>query len=934
MQQHHGSPNAAFSRKRPAYIFTCGTATPLNSAENVGIAVLDGDTITVCLFSLESTSPERKGGMHASALQRQSPRRGFWCAGRHARSRRAILALCFGLLGSGATAADLEDAAKLFRTGKYEDCAKAVELGIENDGWSEPWRHLAIKTELARGRDKEAIAALEEALLRFPASISLHLLGSQVYRQSGHAPEAAVELDTLANLIQNSPRRYSTAEGLVTIGRFFLLRGADARKVLDQFYDVVTKQAPDFLEAYFATAEMALDKEDYALASETLRKAPKAAAVDPRFHCLMARALANDDRPGAAKELTEALKINPKHVDSLLLVADELIDRESYPEADKALKQAFEVNPREPRAFAYQAVLAHLRNDSAGETAARKKALERWEANPEVDHLIGRKLSQKYRFAEGSERQKQALLLDSEYQPAKLQLCQDLLRLGEEADGWKIAAEIFSKDGYNVVAYNLVTLRDRLAGFRTLEGEGFIVRMESREADLYGSRVLALLKRARETLVKKYGVALKEPVIVEVFPQQKEFAVRTFGLPGAEGLLGVCFGRVVTARSPASQADHPSNWEAVLWHEFCHVVTLGKTRNKMPRWLSEGISVYEEGQEDRTWATAFDPRYRVLILSDGLKPLSSLSSAFLTAKTPLDVQFAYFESALAVEFLIEQFGLPTLKGLLDDLGAGTALNQALPIRTKKTLDQIDGEFARFARERAESVAPGATWEEPDLPVDADSSVVKAWLDKHPKSFWGLKRFGASLVVEGKWAQAKDVLERLKAIYPEYVGPENAYLLLAMVYKRLPDPVAERKILEELAMRDGDANPAYLRLMEVADSAGDWRSLSENARRSLAVNPLIPAPFRGLAHASERLGAREDAIAAYRALAILDDTDPAGVRYHLASLLRQAGKPQEARREVLKSLEQAPRFREAHQLLLELLESEKPVPPTPKDSPVH
>ena len=119
----------------------------------------------------------------------------------------------------------------------------------------------------------------------------------------------------------------------------------------------------------------------------------------------------------------------------------------------------------------------------AGEEDARKKALERWEANPEIDHLIGRKLSQKYRFAEGSARQKQALAMDPEYQPAKLQLCQDLLRLGEEAEGWKLAAEIFSKDGYNVVAYNLVTLRDRLAGFRTLEGEGLIVRMETREAE-------------------------------------------------------------------------------------------------------------------------------------------------------------------------------------------------------------------------------------------------------------------------------------------------------------------------------------------------------------------------------------------------------------------------------------------------------------------
>ena len=73
-------------------------------------------------------------------------------------------------------------------------------------------------------------------------------------------------------------------------------RGEDARKVLDQCYDVVAKQRPEFLEAYYATAELALDKEDYALAAETLRKAPKAASADPRFHYLLARALAADDR--------------------------------------------------------------------------------------------------------------------------------------------------------------------------------------------------------------------------------------------------------------------------------------------------------------------------------------------------------------------------------------------------------------------------------------------------------------------------------------------------------------------------------------------------------------------------------------------------------------------------------------------------------------
>ena len=100
---------------------------------------------------------------------------------------------------------------------------------------------------------------------------------------------------------------------------------------------------------------------------------------------------------------------------------------------------------------------------------------------------------------------------------------------------------------------------------------------------------------------------VEEPVIVEIFPAKKEFAVRTFGLPGADGFLGVCFGRVVTANSPASQGEHPSNWEAVLWHEYCHVVTLNKTHNKMPRWLSEGISVYEEGRARPLLGRAHEP---------------------------------------------------------------------------------------------------------------------------------------------------------------------------------------------------------------------------------------------------------------------------------------------------------------------------------------
>src|SRR6185295_18872035 len=208
------------------------------------------------------------------------------------------------------------------------------------------------------------------------------------------------------------------------------------------------------------------------------------------------------------------------------------------------------------------------------------------------------------------------LKFDERFLPAKIQLAQDLLRLGQEKEGWELADEVHRIDGYDVTAFNLVTLHDTIGKFATLTNGSFVVRMSAHEAGIYGERVLALLQRAKTHLCAKYGLVLDEPTYVEIFPNQKDFGVRTFGMPHNPGFLGVCFGSVITANSPAAQAGHPANWEAVLWHEFCHVVTLQMTRNKMPRWLSEGISVYEEKRENPAWGQEMNPRYREMILKD------------------------------------------------------------------------------------------------------------------------------------------------------------------------------------------------------------------------------------------------------------------------------------------------------------------------------
>lgn len=836
----------------------------------------------------------------------------------------ALLALMFAPLA--AKAADLAEAEELYRSGKYAECAELAGAEIEARSWREPWRHWKIKAELAQGKYAEALASLEEAIGRFPSSVPLNMLARDVYLYNDRTPDAVAALEAIDELVIRSPGRYSNAESRVALGRYFLIRAADAKRVLEQFYDFARNERPEYVEGWLATAELALDKHDDKLAAETLEKAPDEAAADPRFHYLRARAYATSDPEQAEKSLAEALRINPRHVDSLLWQVDGLVDGEQYAEAEKLLQQVFAVNPHEPRAWAYEAALAHLRNDAAGEKAAREQGLARWKQNPEVDSLIGRKLSQKYRFAEGAEYQRRALAMDAYCMPAKEQLSQDLLRLGQEDEGWRLAREVFAIDGYNVATFNLITLHDHLAGFRTLTGNGFVLRMEEREAELYGRRALDLLSRAKAELTAKYAVDVPDPVLVEIFPQQKDFAVRTFGMPGVDGFLGVCFGKVITANSPASQGDSPANWEAVLWHEFCHVVTLAKTRNKMPRWLSEGISVYEETLKNPGWGQAINVTYREMLLDEKLTPLSELSSAFLTPKSALELQFAYFESYLAVKYLVEHHGQDALNGTLDDLGVGLQINDALARHTQSSLEQLDSGFRDYAREYAESVAPKATWETPDFAATAGPSVMLAWAEQHPENVPGLLRLSAELIRAQQWEEAKPRLEKLRALFPELIGPTGPYAMLAKVHRELGETEAEQAVLEDWAARDGDALPAFLRLAELAEARGDWQAVAKNARRAAAVNPLTANVHRALARAAEQLGERGEAIEAFRALVILDSTDPAEQHFRLARLLKEDGQRDAARREVLKSLEEAPRYRAAHALLLELTGNQKGAAP--------
>lgn len=811
----------------------------------------------------------------------------------------------------------------LYNSGRYLEALTNATAAIQNaPSWSPakaPVHRLRIESAWAAGKRETAIVAARTLRKRFPDDLQNLVRLQQMLHDIGETEDA----EALLGLINErgralDPAKASGAE-LTALGTAALKLGADPRAILRTCFMAARKKSPGHLPAHLAAADLALAKRDFELASNILQDARKHIPNEPEILYRLARAWFPSDRRRALAFADEVLDANPRHVASLLLRVEDAFDKEAWETADDVLARAIAVNPVHPPAHTWQALLSLARFDLDAADAARTRALELSPRDPRIDHLIGTKISQKRRFEEGLKHQKLALALDPNHLEARAEMGQDLLRLGREEEAWPIIEEVHERDKTNVIAYNLMILHDSLKDYATLETEHFIIRMTQHEAAVYGERVKGLLEQARRTLCKRYGYRVdteKGKIIVEFFPEQQDFAIRTLGMPGGLGLLGACFGRVITMNSPGSLGAGESNWASTLWHEFCHAVTLGATENRMPRWLTEGFSVYEEGLRDEMCKRELTPKYRRLIEERGLVPLDQLSAALTDFNTPDAIDFAYFQSGWLVEFLMERLEEDELHGLLDDILVGKPVGEALatPLGPEKEW------WAAFEKEVEERVAdwmPGVDWTRPERgsPLFTDPAAVAEFAVANPSNIWAQTMRSATLIRTAKstagWRAALEQAEALKRLYPR--NPE-ALRMLVRIHRELGDEAAEKRALINLLDIEADDPDAALRLLELATDQGDWPAVLAAGTHQLDINPLLRVPHRALGRAYEAAGETSKAIAAFERLLRLRPANPADVHFRLSKLVDD---PSRSERHLLQALEEAPRFREAYRALLEL-----------------
>jgi tetratricopeptide (TPR) repeat protein len=522
------------------------------------------------------------------------------------------------------------------------------------------------------------------------------------------------------------------------------------------------------------------------------------------------------------------------------------------------------------------------------------------------------------RYAQAAEFARQAIALAPRLWRAHLSLGVALLRLGQIEAGRAEIEIAFQGDPFNVWAKNTLDLLDSMRDYPEVQQGNFIIKTAAPESPVLGSYAGALLAEAASTLNAKYKFTPQGPIRVEIFPNHEDFAVRALGLPGL-GALGVCFGQVIALDSPSARPAGEFNWGSTLWHEYTHVLTLQMTEHRIPRWFSEGLSVYEERRGRPGWGEDWNPTILRAFAANHWFSISNLDAGFQRPQSPLDVPLAYFQAGQICEFIVERFGF---EAILRMLSAYRDRN-----RTEGVIQQVlklsPAEFDRaFAEYLTQKVAPllqgiGPATDFATLAQLPKEEVLRR-LEAH-EDFALHLRAGDLFRAEGQTSQAVTHWRRALELFPFFTGPGNAYEQLAQLYVEQGNKAGAAAVLEEFIKHD-DSKLAALRELVSLYLALDKRD------RALALLQLAfyVNPFDELAHAQagDLYLARNEATQAlneFQMALALRPTNVAEAHYNLARAYWAAGNVPAARRAVLHSLEAAPEYEKAQELLLKISE---------------
>ena len=801
----------------------------------------------------------------------------------------------------------IEQATRALNEGHYDRVAGLLE---KLDAQDPTVAALVARADIARGGYPQAETALRPIAQRTPtsdAALELGLLLQMLGRSDARAVLERVA--TVTNTARDAADFARGARALRALGRFEEAKAA--------FIDA-TQAAPRDPVIETAFGELFLDAFNRA---EALKSFQTALRVDSKYVPALlgsARALSDEDPPQAQAIAKMALEVNPSSVPIHVFLAGEAVDAGKRDDARKSLQNALDVNPSSLEAHALMAGLAFVEDKTPEFESEMQKVTAIAPNYGEAYRVAAEIASHNYRYEDAAMLARKAIALD----PNNARILSDmgihLLRTGDETEARSMLERSFQLNGYNQVTYNLLQMMDTLDKFVTVRDGDLILRIDKDEAPVLQEPALALAHEALNNYIKRYNFTPKGPILIEIFPKHDHFAVRTAGLPGMVGALGACFGRVVTMDSPHARPGE-FQWEATLWHELAHVITLQMSNNRVPRWLTEGISVWEEKLHRPEWSRGMDMTFASLLNRKETLKLKDLNAAFTDGRT---ISLAYYEASLLVEHIVANYGEEGLHKLLNAYGKGLDFDAGLKTALNTDIDQLQAGFDQTLEKMFGKLRVALQIEQGVDFRKMSAEDVKKYAAQHEGSYAAQLTLGEVLLKERDSDGALRAFERAAALAPMATGDDSPNAQIAEIALQKKDTARAIKALQELVTWDFDNPEVARKLAALMKESGnsDPAAIRPIYQRIVQIDPFDAEANAAVGRAAMQMNQPADAVRAFRAVVALKPVDPAMAYTDLAESYFKSGNRAEARKQTLAALEIAPSYERAQDLLLKIAES--------------
>ncbi len=681
----------------------------------------------------------------------------------------------------------------------------------------------------------------------------------------------------------------STSDPLIQAEAYWKL--GDKKRANDESFRAAVKLRPKDAHTRVRWGRLFLDTYNKAEAEKLFQEALELDPKSAEAHLGLAMIAGDRFESKAIEQANEALKLQPDMIEAHTLLASIALEEEDSKKAAEHLDRALAAQGSPLEACALKAAIDYLGGKTDSEWT--RKALAYNPTYGQLYSTVAHFFVITRRYKEAVDLYRQAVDLDPDLWDAHAQLGVNLLPLGNEAEARRPLETSYKADAYNLSTVNSLRLMDSIdKHFKTVSTPRVVLKLHEKESELLHPYAEELLLKGIETYRKKYNFELKQPVQLEMYPDHEDFAVRTMGMPGL-GALGVTFGYVVAMDSPSGRPPGGFHWGTTLWHELCHVFVLEMTDHKAPRWLSEGLSVYEESVADEGWGDRLTPDVIRAIKDKKLLPIAELDRGFVRPRYPSQVPVSYFQAGAICELVAERWGFPKLLGMLRAYVEGLPTEQVVQRELGISAPEFDKQFNEFLRGRTEKVV--ASFEEWRKLME---TVVKLAKDK-------------------KFDEVMEPARRARDLYPDYVEGGNAYEILSDALLSKGDKAAAIQELDRYR-KMGGKNPRVLKQLASL--------LDESGRRAQAIHVLgqLNWIWPGDEELHNRLGAMllaekksREAVREFQALLAARPVDPAAAHFHLAEAYYQLQDRDKTREHLLASLEVAPGYRPAQKLLLEI-----------------